>query len=1161
MAAAERAAGSAPAASSSSSSSSSSPSVVPHMLSSLRILHSPSSSSNTSLHPVIILTLQGRKVVFNAPEGTVRTMSSRKTNLAGVARGSIHLYVQDATLAAGGLPGVLMTLGDAPTKEEIHLHGPPLTAHALATARFCAKRKSRQLRVHEMHEAATSRAAAATVWPAARTERREEIIRPLLAWRTSSTAAQQTTSPVAMEVDSAAASSSSSSSNGSRKRRRSSDVPQDLNGAGPTSNVEHDAASYIRSRNSSSSSSAAHSSYSPFTPLQTAEDMFKSGKPDGNSLDDPSTVRGKPSAAWVQKRLAPPSHSSLSRQDLAVSYAITLPTVSGKMDMQRASLAGVRPGPNLGLLQQGQSIKIQRPKKWEEWSEEAKLSWVKPAKPQKGKKQRQQQQQQGKAPAAPADSAEAATDSASELEEVTISSSECVAPPIPGPVVLLIYIPSPAHLDSFLSHPPNSSALQEATHAQAGKVHLMVHTSPADVLRDERYRRWVSSVSDEGTQHIVTAKEIGANTILFPSSALLLLRLSQLDEGLFRFPPYSLKRNEKLLQEVGAGFSSGEDGKGKSSVWVADRDTTIDLQPRLGAPGLTDHAWQASSADVTFDAFASEGQDYERKMAFLSFGKWRESDTKEDKEREAAEERSSPVTKGKANGKANGKDKSNSNGDAAATAGATRKAEQREAWLEFSKIGERVREEVASASAASDKAAAGVVRSSAWEGIRITTLGTGSAAPTKYRTVSATLVELPARLFPSSGLDEPVYMLLDAGENTLGQLAQRFGRGKELDAILRGLRLVFISHIHADHCLGVGGVLRARRQLAEQESEKLEPLFLVSNFYTRRSLVEWNDLEDLGIRDPDLPEPQDDTITAPLVVLLESEHLDYQHGIAAHGSSDSAYLTHLEEGFRPGYERWLSSLRREVLSRAPFAGLDEDDLIAEEEDVAAAVRRLAEERSNTRDAARMGRNRDGRPNFASSARHLFEGLKRKERDMTRKGLERLKDALGDAVEVRTAEVDHRAKHCYGIVVRIPGPNGGPDGFSFSYSGDTRPTPRLEAAAKGVDLYIHEATMQEEEAHEASARGHSTIRGAIESATRAEARVVLLTHFSQRYPKMARLNLSAGKGRPTVAFGMDLLSVEMNQMWKMEKYLPAIEVLFRADEEGEEGEEEEKPKTD
>ncbi|KAI9721799.1 MAG: hypothetical protein M1812_002134 [Candelaria pacifica] len=82
--------------------------------------------------------------------------------------------------------------------------------------------------------------------------------------------------------------------------------------------------------------------------------------------------------------------------------------------------------------------------------------------------------------------------------------------------------------------------------------------------------------------------------------------------------------------------------------------------------------------------------------------------------------------------------------------------------------------------------------------VEIITLGTGSASPSKYRNVSATLIRVPG-----AGS-----YLLDCGENTLGQLKRVFPHS-QFKEVLRDLKMIWISHLHADHHLGTVSVIKA----------------------------------------------------------------------------------------------------------------------------------------------------------------------------------------------------------------------------------------------------------------------------------------------------------------------------------------------------------------
>ncbi|KAI0131590.1 hypothetical protein F4776DRAFT_626840 [Hypoxylon sp. NC0597] len=115
----------------------------------------------------------------------------------------------------------------------------------------------------------------------------------------------------------------------------------------------------------------------------------------------------------------------------------------------------------------------------------------------------------------------------------------------------------------------------------------------------------------------------------------------------------------------------------------------------------------------------------------------------------------------------------------------------------------------------------------------IITLGTGSALPSKYRNVSATLVRVP-------GCGN---YLFDCGENTLGQLRRVFG--DDLPEVLQNLKGIWISHLHADHHLGTASVIRAWHE----ETTKSNPsakLLVASHFHMIDWLREYADIENYG---------------------------------------------------------------------------------------------------------------------------------------------------------------------------------------------------------------------------------------------------------------------------------------------------------------------------
>ncbi|KAL6720519.1 hypothetical protein ACLMJK_002443 [Lecanora helva] len=133
-------------------------------------------------------------------------------------------------------------------------------------------------------------------------------------------------------------------------------------------------------------------------------------------------------------------------------------------------------------------------------------------------------------------------------------------------------------------------------------------------------------------------------------------------------------------------------------------------------------------------------------------------------------------------------------------------------------------------------------------------LGTGSASPSTFRNVAGTLLRVPGH----------GSYLFDCGENTLGQLKRTFS-GTELSEILRDLKLIWISHLHADHHLGTTSIIRAwyeevhgrdpKRRTPSLTEQLLDPvkfleegkrLFIVAHGHMMRWLQEYSSVEDFG---------------------------------------------------------------------------------------------------------------------------------------------------------------------------------------------------------------------------------------------------------------------------------------------------------------------------
>ncbi|KFD54825.1 hypothetical protein M513_04259 [Trichuris suis] len=98
----------------------------------------------------------------------------------------------------------------------------------------------------------------------------------------------------------------------------------------------------------------------------------------------------------------------------------------------------------------------------------------------------------------------------------------------------------------------------------------------------------------------------------------------------------------------------------------------------------------------------------------------------------------------------------------------------------------------------------------------LTFLGTSSAAPVRTRNVSGLLVHLA----------EDCSLLCDCGESTFQQICTLYETSEAL-AVLRSIKFIFISHMHADHFFGLATLLLQRKLAFTRNGLPYEPVFLM----------------------------------------------------------------------------------------------------------------------------------------------------------------------------------------------------------------------------------------------------------------------------------------------------------------------------------------------
>ncbi|KAI8986907.1 beta-lactamase-like protein [Trametes punicea] len=206
-----------------------------------------------------------------------------------------------------------------------------------------------------------------------------------------------------------------------------------------------------------------------------------------------------------------PGLAEVDRRDTpalpTLAYLLVGPSVRGKFDVKKAEELGLPRGPIRGRLTRGETVTFE----------------VDDGKG--GKIQR------------------------------TVRPEDCVGPGEVGQSVLIVDVPTPAHVPSLMTSFIESPFLAKyRTKSMAinkeHPVHAIFHLCGDGVLEDERYKEFMNGFSEQ-TQHVISSREHTPDKIVFGKSALVQAKLHQLDADMFPLPKYSLTSTREFSSVAG----------------------------------------------------------------------------------------------------------------------------------------------------------------------------------------------------------------------------------------------------------------------------------------------------------------------------------------------------------------------------------------------------------------------------------------------------------------------------------------------------------------------------------------------------------------------------------------------------------------------------------
>jgi len=340
-------------------------------------------------------------------------------------------------------------------------------------------------------------------------------------------------------------------------------------------------------------------------------------------------------------------------------------------------------------------------------------------------------------------------------------------------------------------------------------------------------------------------------------------------------------------------------------------------------------------------------------------------------------------------------------------------------------------------------------------------LGTGCASPSPLRGSSGYALLLPSMSLPTGLPSLALTGIIECGEGCLTSLSRYLPTSSNLTLHdqLTEVRWIWISHAHLDHYGGLATFISAIN-VAQSESRKNHPCTCCLNrFIPGRSAVS-NQPNHVCMQCKRLLPP---VVIAPRKVL---RFLDVSLNTKNGG---------------------VSTLSKHGTPKRTHIGVTHQDF----------------ERSPS----------------AQSIRDMVFGLELLASDSRTEKWSNPRPVIPyrPVYMLRNVQVNH-CPNSYALLLGIS--ESGTTRFSMCYSGDTRPCQVLAHACQEehaqcgqrISLLLHESTFDDDEKgkFEATRKSHSTVSEALNIFQQSGAEACLLTHFSQRYPRLPPGNNTAAK---------------------------------------------------